>query len=399
MKINRIIYAVFLVLSFVFVFLYGGKVPYMFFFTMLILPVISFAHVVIIYLRFKFVQEVDRKYAVKGEKVNFSFYIINEDFFLYPYMRATFFGADTIFTQQFHTKSFSLVPYSKISFSFEIECKYRGIYPIGLKSIEIEDFLGIFKLKYNINETKELIVYPKTIPLDRFLLKTNFISDTHTILNTMHEYMTTISDIRKFAYGDTIKRIHWKLSAKMDELLVKNFQSTSQTSATLFLDLKRFNCPNEKRIILEDKLIESAVSVAYYCLSNWIPMNFIFYMDGIVNLEAKTPLDFDELYRMLAKLKFIEQVEIKDLIDVYLKNNFKKTNIIIFTSDINYALYNQIYKTRFSGYEVSLIYISPEQLTGIVNNEAENIMAFLPEIDVNTYKLDVNDDIKLVLER
>lgn len=370
----------------------------MLFYVMLILPVISLLYTIIIFLRFKYNQDTDKKFIIKGDKLNFIFSVKNEDILLYPYIRVTFYGAKTIFTNQFQIKSFSLLPFKGKSFSVELQCNYRGSYEIGIKSVEIEDFLGIFSFEYRVSEPKYITVYPKIIYLDRFYLKTDFLSESHSVLNNKIEDMTTISDVRKYYPGDSLKRIHWKLTAKSRSMMVKKFQSTSETSVVMMLDLKKNPYSSIQNIILEDKVIESIISVIHYCLYNWIPINLIYFSGEFKSIQAKNYLVFNEIYELLAKVSFCESIPVKDLLEVYTNDAPAKTNILIFTSNLDYELYNQIYKTSVSGYDVSLIYTSPEKLLDTKYEDADNILEFLPEIGVNTYKIGIDDDIKILLE-
>ncbi len=398
MKQSRILYLCLLFSTLVFAYFNGGKIPYMLLYTMILLPFVSLAYTFVIYLRFKFGQELDKKFVTKGDKVNFIFSINNEDFFIYPYIRVYFHGAKTIFENQFQVKNFSLQPFRGKNFSFELQCNYRGNYEIGIHSIEIEDFFGLFNFKYNILESKYVTVYPKIVYLDRFLLKTDFMSESHSMLNINDEDMSTISDVRKYAYGDGLKKIHWKLTAKSREIMVKKYQSTSETSTLMLLDLHKNPYGAGENIILEDKVIESIVSVLYYCLHNWIPVNLVFYSGKLVSLEGKNHLMFNELFEIMAKVKFNETVSVKDLLQIYSNSILTKTNILIFTSNLNYELYNEIYGTSNSGFDVSVIYISPEKLTGEKVKDADNILSFLPEIGVNSYKINTDDNIKEILE-
>lgn len=400
MKKNRILYLVLLILSLTFVYFYGGKIPYMLFYTALILPVISAVYTLVIFFRFKYVQETDKKFVVKGDKVSFTFNFVNEDFILYPFINVTFCGAEAIFSNQIQTRSFSVAPFRQKKYSFELTCNYRGSYNIGIKSVEIMDFLGIFKLSYSVPEPKYITVYPRIVPLDRFYLKTVFLSETNSVLNSWFKNSTTISDIKEYEYGDSLKKIHWKATAKTGKLMVKNFQNTSEACVSLFLDLRNNLYSFEQNTIIEDKVIESAVSVVHYCISNWMPVNLVYFDNGkIVNLEVKNPLDFEEIYKVFSKISFDEKVEIKDILDVYMQNSIDHTSMVIFTSNLDYDLYDKLYKIKSSGYDISLVYTSPAEITGITLNEADNILAYLPEIGINTYKLDISDDIKIVLER
>lgn len=399
MKKNRLLYALLLILSYSFVYFYGGKVPYLLFYVTLMLPVVSFAYTLVIYLRFKYSEDIDKRMIMKGDKINFLFSVHNEDFFLYPYLKVVFYGSETIFAKQFQIINFSLAPRNRKTFSFELECKYRGSYDIGIQSVEIEDFLGIFKLSYKSMEPKWVNVYPRIVYLDRFDIKTDFSSETYSVLNSRYEDSALTSDIRKYAYGDNYRKIHWKLTAKANELMVKNSQGTSETSATLVLDLKRNNFGVEVNTIVEDKVIECVVAVAHYCLSRWVPINFLYFKDRLVNLEAKSPLDFEELYALLSKISFTEKLDVKDILDIYINEHIGRTNLLVFTSSVDYELYNQMYKARFLGYEAGIIYVSPEEMTGRQSPEIESMLSHLTEIGVAVYKINLNDDIKLILER
>lgn len=398
MKQSRILYLCLFFSALCFAYFNGGKMPYVLLYTMLILPLVSLAYTFVIYLRFKFGQDLDKKFVTKGDKVNFIFSFNNEDFFIYPYIRVFFHGAKTIFENQFQVKNFSLQPFSGRNFSFELQCNYRGNYEIGIHSVEIDDFFGLFRFRYNVFEPKYVTVYPKIVYLDSFLLKTDYMSESHSMLNTNNEDMTTISDVRKYAYGDSLKRIHWKLTAKTKDVMVKKFQSTSETSTIMLLDLQKNPYSSGENIVLEDKVIESIVSVLYYCLNNWIPVNLIFFSGKLISLEAKNHLMFNEIFEIMAKVKFNETVPVKDLLEIYSSNILTKTNILVFTSNLDYDLYDKIYATTNSGFDVSVIYTSPEKLTGEKDKDAENILTSLPEIGVNCFKIEIDDNIKEILE-
>lgn len=396
---NRILYGAIVFLSFIFIYFYGGKVPYMLFYVTLILPAVSLLYTGIIYFRFKYLQGTDRRTALKGESINFLFSVSNEDFFIYPYITVNLYGTDTVFNREMQRKSFSLAPRRGKQYTFGLECKYRGQYQVGIRSIEIEDFLGIFRWNYRAGEPVPITVYPKIIHLERFRLQTNFISEAHSILNNRYEDMSTISDIRKYQYGDSLKKIHWKLSAKMNEIMVRNYQSTSQTSVTMFLDLKQNPFSPERNIMLEDKLIESVVSVLHYCLANWIHVNLVYYAEEIVTLEGKNPMEFDGIYNILSTIAFSSPVEVKDIINIHINDNMIKTNLLIFTSNLNDELYEEIYKTKLLGYETGLIYVVPDRGADKNDRQADSILPYLTEMGVNTYKIDIEDSIKEILER
>ncbi|NSW90458.1 MAG: DUF58 domain-containing protein [Firmicutes bacterium] len=396
---NRITYFCLLLLSTIFIYFYGGKVPYMLFFTTVTLPALSLIYTIIIYLRFKYFQEIDKKFIIKGDNINYNFIISNEDFLFYPYLKITFFGTETIFAEQFKTRALSLLPFTEKTFTFNLPCKYSGNYEIGVDRIEIEDFLGIFRLTYKVPFPLSINVYPRIVMIDRFNLKTDFVSESYSVLDSKYEDIGALQDIRKYVYGDNLKKVHWKLTAKLNELMIRKFQSATEASAIIVLDLKKSNYTFEQNTIIEDKLIESAISIIYYCLYSWMPVNLVYYTKEIVATKANNPFDFQNIYKRLAEIRFTHGFNVSDILDVYIKNSTVKTNLLVFTSNLNYDLYNSIYYASFSGFNAIVVYISPDEFTGSINEEAENIISNIPKIGAHIYKISINDEIKPVLER
>lgn len=395
---NRLLYIILLILSIVFVYFYGGTVPYMIFYVVIILPIFSFICTLIIFFRFKYHQEIDKKFIIKGDKIHYIFTISNEDYFFYPYLHITFFGSKTIFNEQFKKINLSLLPRMDRTFSFELNCKYSGNYEIGVEKIEIGDFLGIIKFTYKVPFPLSITVYPRIIALERFRLKTDFMSETFSSSQERFEDTGVLKDVRKYIHGDSLKRVHWKLSAKLNEIMIKQFQNTTESSALIIPDFKKNDYTIEQNTIIEDKIMESTIAVIYYCLNNWIPINLICYSKEVTDITAGNPADFADVYNHISQIRFSHTLSLSDILEVYIKNKSVKSNLLLCTSSMDYNLYNVIYYASFSGFNVIVICISPEELTGVKNDVAEAIISDIPRIGAKVYKINIKDDIKSVLE-
>jgi len=397
---NRITYLLLFLLSFIFVYFFGGKIPYMIFYLVITLPIVSFLYVLFVYYRFKYVQEIDKNIILKGDKITIKFMVANEDYLLYPYIKVAFACVESTLTKELETVEFSLLPLKRKDFSFECDCSYRGTFEIGVKYIEFEDFLGIFKLVYKNKKPNKITVYPEIIPIEQFKLNTDYMSESQSMLSSRYDDLSTIVGFNAYSYGDSLKKIHWKLTAKTGELVVKKYQSTSETSTIIVLDLETNPYSYEQNIVIEDRVIESALAVIHYCLNKWIPIKLLYYDNGEIKItDAKNALSFDDIYASLASIGFNQEMPVSDILEAYLSDSVFKTNIILVTSNLNYDLYNQIHKALSSGYEVEVVYISPEEVTGVADSDANSIFDFLPELGVNAYKLDIGSSIQEVLER
>ncbi|HHX18611.1 MAG TPA: DUF58 domain-containing protein [Clostridium sp.] len=396
MKRNRILYFSLFTLALLFVYFYGGKIPYMFFYAVLITPLVSILLTTIAFFRFTYFEEIDKISIVKGEELNYSLNIYNEDFFLYPYINLTFSTGNVFLGKQLEKQSFSMFPFSKKTFQFKAVAKYRGEYEIGIKSIEFEDYLGILKLTHKPQSSKVIKVHPRIVELSGIKLKSMLLSESHSIPNTLFESTNTMSDIREYIYGDSIKRIHWKLSSKMNKLLVKKFDATSKSNSALILDLTKLSYSPEEILSIEDTLIECVVSFAYYLLGSWANISLIYYKDKYTEIKAQNILQFQNIYDILTRITFTQDaVEVKDLLSMYVQNNsLKKSNILLFTSSVNSDLFDELYKATLAGFDVNLIYVSKNGENEPYNEENARMLKELPEIGVTAYKISVEDDIK-----
>lgn len=398
-KKNMLLYFFLLLLSFLFVYFYGGKIPYVFFYTILSLPVISCIHTIMLFCMFKHVQYISKSTAIKGESINYTFTAYNNSFIIFPHIRLIFNKEGAVFSQQLEAKNLSLPPFSKKTFMSELQCNYRGSYELGIDTIEFENFLGIFKLIHSKGLSKiKLTVNPRIINLEKFNLKYNYLADTCSVLSYRNEDMNTVSEYKKYSYGDSLKNVNWKLSAKTRHIMVKKYQSTSKLSTLIFLDLKKNPYSYETNLIIEDKVIEATIAVLHYCLMKWIPVKFICHNKELTIFNADNSSAFNKLYSFLSNVKFSTNVDIKDVMEVCLTDNMHNTNIIVFTSNIDIELYDRISKANIHGHQVSLVYISPYHITDKTNTNEDSILSQLPDIGVSLFRININDDIKDILE-
>lgn len=383
-----------LAFSIVYIYNFGGFIPFLFLNTLISLFIVSAAYTVYVYLRFKFVQKVDKNVIIKGERVNFIIKLCNEDPIIFPFIHISFFGSEALLKNTSLSQDLALNPRSQVDLSFDFLCKYRGEYEIGIKNFYIEDFLGIIRLRYPLLGTKKIIVNPRIIVLDKFYISPTYLSDTQSNNEGALEDITSIKDIRDYNYGDSFKRIHWKLSAKKNELMVKNYQSSTADNISILLDFRKNQFDDEANSILEDKLIEAAIAILYYYLNKWIPVNFVYFNTKLEVLRASNNADFENFYKTLSSVKFSETPPVQDIMKLYCTNNTSSKDIIIFTCQLNLDLYNEIYNTKLLGNNICLIYITPQKFVSAQTEDIKQIIKSLVELGVITYVIDPDDDLK-----
>lgn len=396
MKLNRILYTVMFIIAFIFVYSYGGKVPYMLFYTVLLLPVVSFSNMVTCYFLIKYEQNLDSDSVIKGDKAAFSLRIINRSFFILPYISIRFWETGAAVIKQFEIKNIALQPFGKRDFKFEYIYKYKGCFKIGISEIEFQDFLGIFKLVRRNKKPLLMNVYPRNLHIDSFVLNTNYSFGDISNFIGIQEDTSTIKEIDKYSYGDSLRKVHWKLTAKSNELMVKKYENYASVSAVYIIDLKNNDFSEEDNAIVEDKHIETAIAVLKRLIHDDIDVKIVYADEKITSIQCRSFLDFEKVYEILAKVKFDQNIKFTDIIYSQTNENVSNSNIIISTSNLDYELYETMSKMKLLGYDISLIHISTKEILGKKETDINQILFLLLELGIKVYNINISDNIKAV---
>lgn len=106
---------------------------------------------------------------------------------------------------------------------FEIQSELCGCVQIAVTGIKAYDVTGIWKKGFITGAKAQMVVLPDTFAADIQLMP-GLLSDNESIEYSGEkpgEDTSEIFGIREYMPGDNIKNIHWKLTGKCDELMVR----------------------------------------------------------------------------------------------------------------------------------------------------------------------------------
>lgn len=111
----------------------------------------------------------------------------------------------------------------------------RGIYKIKGPEIVIEDIRGIFSRKLSIDSEQEIEVLPSLRSLrEEAKMDANIrLQQTKSIFGHPSEF----ESLREFQEGDDTRRIDWKATARLGELIVKEFLKEWEGDVYIALDI------------------------------------------------------------------------------------------------------------------------------------------------------------------
>lgn len=130
--------------------------------------------------------------------------------------------------------------YSKGVFSFDMPIYFArsGSYQIVVHEISAFDYLHFFSFKRPMELIRELMVTPKETDSVKFEATSygeGF--DEFEETSAKGNVSSNVTDIREYIPGDRLQKVHWKLSARIQKLMVKENEQTASNQFTLLVEL------------------------------------------------------------------------------------------------------------------------------------------------------------------
>ena len=351
---NRLIYSFMILMSILGLGISGNRGSYIMLLSMLILAVLS---VVLAFMAGRGLQVTQ---GLSDEM------IMKSDFAAYgATIQSRYFGVATLYINfkklpdsvSFDPESntYELFGKAQVNLSAGVSSKYRGVYEIGIESVEIRDFLQIFRFVKTVNDAPFITICPDIVDFSDDLFLVSPSEQIGVSRNKSSEDYSSISDIRPFEHSDSMKKIHWKLSAKKNELMVKNYDITNNTATAIIVDNRFTPDMVPDKAALEDMLIEMAVSIVKYHLSSNQSVMLDFMESAPVKFHENTISGFDRMYFACSSI-VMGANSIEDVLAEYQNPNFALSAIYVLTIDPDRNVDAFVKTAALSGHNINLIH-------------------------------------------
>jgi uncharacterized protein (DUF58 family) len=113
----------------------------------------------------------------------------------------------------------------------------RGHFRIDPLQVRTGDPFGFFEASAGVGHGITLVVYPRIEPLPLWRLPPASIEGAHASPVRTLQTTPLATTVRPYAPGDSMNRIHWRTTARLGEIQVKEFDLEQTSDVWLFLDL------------------------------------------------------------------------------------------------------------------------------------------------------------------
>ncbi len=304
MLLTKILFLVLIVVCIFFYILYTGNFALVLLVIMIALPIIMFVTTYISKKKTTVEFAMKDKVVSKNQSFPIQLVINNRSFF--PIGKAE---AHIEYYNVFNNQITSFELYLPIQarnsqrVTFQISSKFCGIVNIKAEKITVYDPLRIFKFNIADNTGIDIAVLPEAQEIGGTVNYTDRINDES---DKFSEYFpgddpSEVFDLREYAPGDKLNHIHWKLSSKKDEFIVKEYSMPTDVPCVVFLNLKCYE-DSDYTLPVFDTLVETLLSVSQFLVENERPHKIVFYnaqKKQFEDIEIDSTETLSEAIRML----------------------------------------------------------------------------------------------------
>ncbi len=162
---------------------------------------------------------------------------------------------------------FSVRWYERVRRRFTVRCDARGYFALGPARLRSGDIFGFTVRGCDDDRVDRLLVYPRVVPLEALGLPALHPIGEVAVRRMLFDDPTRIAGARPYQPTDPLRRIHWKATAKSQELRSRQHEPTAAHRLAVFLNLDTLGRYAEYRgfvrALLEMNILAAASIVSW----------------------------------------------------------------------------------------------------------------------------------------
>lgn len=225
---NRIAYLILWISAFALYIFYVGYTSYFLFLLVTSLPCLSILYMIIGMRKLEVRLFVKQEVYTHEEKVHIHIYSRTRSIVPLARIQGTI-EIENAFTQEkWKEPCVFTSEKNRSEITIPIRTEHCGKIQVRLSGVQVYDLLGILHVRKQMTSSLHFYVFPTPCTSAYELLPTNPQGEEAYDPNRPGNDPGETFDVHNYQPGDSLHKIHWKLSAKLDEYMVRDFSMPAQ---------------------------------------------------------------------------------------------------------------------------------------------------------------------------
>jgi uncharacterized protein (DUF58 family) len=151
---------------------------------------------------------------------------------------------------------------------YPVPTRRRGVVPVGPLRVTRGDPLALMSLSRSYGDTTLVWVHPRIHPLRA--VPAGMARSLDGRIDKVPHGTITFDTLREYVVGDELRRVHWRSSAKVGELMVREQLDTSEPTIVVLLDDRAAGHPDPESF---EVACEAAASIVAAAVREDVPVS------------------------------------------------------------------------------------------------------------------------------
>ena len=251
------------------------------------------------------------------------------------------------------------LPFRTHNFRQLLRCPHRGVYQVGISAVSVRDVFGLFTFSRKLHsKAAALEVAPKE--RDARSLELGAVDVGPEFISKASEDNASPSDVRAWQEGDSLKKVHWKLSMRRREMMVRTYEESARPDTLVIPDLTPIPALRDQQLTMEDEICEACLAAVKAQLKAGYPVRMPLTSAQPAEISGQFPSDLGAFTDALMRGAFDSAYPYEQVL--YLMNGrLQRTGgAVLVTARLTTRTADMAMKMHRAGVRVKLIWVSED---------------------------------------
>lgn len=274
------------------------------------------------------------------------------------------------------------LPFETRRYEVSVACPHRGMHLIGVTRASVTDVFNLFTFSKRISGSQfQVEVLPRVTELKPLALRSGDLGDRG--LSRMTEDAASPADVRQWLPGDALKKVHWKLSMRKRELMVRTYEESARPDTLVLIDLYPLSSLKSHALTVEDASCEAAVSLIKAQLTAGYPVRMPLMSAQPTELAAEDASGFGRFVQALTRVRFDSPFPFEQVMLLEMRRMQRTGGAVLVTPRLNARIVGLAMQMARGGMKVFVCWLSDSR-----REEALSMLTRLNDMGVKAIRID-----------
>jgi uncharacterized protein (DUF58 family) len=204
------------------------------------------------------------------------------------------------------------------SVTYTVRADVRGRYEVGPLVVRLTDPFGLCELTRSFPSIDRLTVIPQVVPLPAIRLAGEYTGTGDSRARSVAVHGEDDAATREYRHGDDLRRVHWRSTARVGELMVRREEQPWESRATVVLDTRAYAHRGEGPTASFEWAVSAAASIALHLRHIGYRLRLV---SSTIDVDANESIGDGMLLDHLAEVRARSRTDVASLVELVRKRS------------------------------------------------------------------------------